>query len=119
MKSVTSSLIFLVGSVAVCQCAASRKITGPKRNLANVGFLQTYMIVDDDDRIMELGVELDQELMEIELMPTEASDGKNDIVDPETGETVWFLPSTAFPCHAVAHITSQEMGRVTQCQASW
>ena len=90
MKFPTLTIILVLGSLDSVQGKNPQKITGPKRNLAGVGFLQTYMIVSDDDQLLELGVEIDKDLMDLDKMPIVPSDGKNDIMDPETGEVVWY-----------------------------
>lgn len=86
MKVTNSALI-----IACCITVAHgdpRKIQGPRRRIG-AGFLRTYMVAEDDT-ILELGVEFDEELMEVDQMPTERSDGRNNIVDPATGETVHY-----------------------------
>lgn len=87
MKFSTAALTLLTLAVSNGE---TQKISGSRRNVAGAGFMQTYMIVDDAEQMLELGVELDKDLMELDLMPSTPSDGKNDIINRKTGEVAWY-----------------------------
>ena len=64
-------------------------VYGPKKKLGN-GFMQNYVIFDSDDIPVEIGVELEESLMDLSTLPQEYSDGKYDIIEATSREVGWF-----------------------------
>lgn len=89
MNTVSRYATLTVIASSVTSTINAETIYGPPKPIG-AGFLRDYIVFDDDDVPVEIGVELDEVLMDLSTMPTEASDGQYDIIDATTGDVGWF-----------------------------
>eukprot|EP00978_Attheya_sp_CCMP212_P025047 scaffold79794_cov66-Attheya_sp.AAC.1 len=91
MKSQVAPIFMLALMLMhAAQAAKNKEISrGPKKKLGH-GFLQNYVKFNEEGVPVEVGVELDEILMDLETLPQRESDGKYDIIDPTDGSVGWY-----------------------------